>query len=47
MKREKTIENLLELAEPTQQVQADRNEIVLQERSDNYYPPTSKPIMET
>ncbi|OCP84009.1 hypothetical protein AKH09_24365, partial [Vibrio parahaemolyticus] len=36
MKREKTIENLQELAELTQQVQADRIEIVLEERSDNY-----------
>lgn len=47
MKREKTIENLLELAELTQQVQADRIEIVLEERSDNYFPPMSKAMMET
>lgn len=47
MKREKTIENLQELAELTQQVQADRIEIVLEERSDNYFPPMSKAMMET
>ncbi len=47
MKREKTIENLNELAELTQQVQADRIEIVLEERSDNYFPPMSKAMMET
>ncbi|NIY88900.1 AAA family ATPase [Vibrio campbellii] len=47
MKRETTIENLQELAELTQQVQADRIEIVLEERSDNYFPPMSKAMMET
>ncbi len=44
MKREKTIENLMQLAESTQQVQADRIEIVLEERSDDYFPPMSKSI---
>lgn len=47
MKREKTIENLMQLAESTQQVQADRIEIVLEERSDDYFPPMSKALMET
>ena len=32
MKREQTIENLYQLAQLTQQVQADRIEIVLEER---------------
>lgn len=45
--KRKTIENLHELAELTQQVQADRIEIVLEERSDNYFPPMSKAMMET
>lgn len=47
MKREQTIENLIKLAESTQQVQADRIEIVLEERSDDYFPPMSKALMET
>ncbi len=47
MKREKTIENLIELAEQTQQVQADRIEIVLEERNDDHFPPMSKALMET
>ncbi|MEZ8194224.1 MULTISPECIES: ParA family protein [Vibrio] len=47
MKREQTIENLYRLAEQTQQVQADRIEIVLEERSDDRFPPMSKALMET
>ena len=47
MKRQKTIENLARLAEQTQQVQADRIEIVLEERSDEHFPPMSKALMET
>ncbi len=47
MKREKTIESLNRLAELTQQVQADRIEIVLEERSDDHFPPMSKALMET
>ena len=47
MKRENTIENLYQLAEQTQQVQADRIEIVLEERRDEHFPPMSKALMET
>ncbi|MGF1909433.1 AAA family ATPase [Vibrio kasasachensis] len=47
MKREQTIENLIRLAEQTAQVQADRIEIVLEERSDEHFPPMSKALMET
>lgn len=47
MKREQTIENLYQLAEQTQQVQADRIEIVLEERSHDHFPPMSKALMET
>ncbi|ORT48571.1 chromosome partitioning protein ParA [Vibrio sp. qd031] len=47
MKRQQTIENLARLAEQTQQVQADRIEIVLEERSDEHFPPMSKALMET
>ncbi len=39
MKREQTIENLYQLAQLTQQVQADRIEIVLEERRDEHFPP--------
>ncbi len=47
MKREQTIESLIQLAEQTAQVQADRIEIVLEERSDDHFPPMSKALMET
>jgi chromosome partitioning protein len=47
MKREQTIDSLYHLAEITQQVQADRIEIVLEERSDDHFPPMSKALMET
>ncbi|MDP5252582.1 MULTISPECIES: ParA family protein [unclassified Vibrio] len=47
MKRQQTIDNLHQLAEQTQQVQADRIEIVLEERKDNHFPPMSKALMET
>ncbi len=47
MKREQTIQNLYQLAEQTQQVQADRIEIVLEERSDDHFPAMSKALMET
>ncbi len=47
MKREQTIENLYQLAQLTQQVQADRIEIVLEERRDEHFPPMSKALMET
>ncbi|GAL35496.1 chromosome (plasmid) partitioning protein ParA [Vibrio maritimus] len=47
MKREQTIDNLYQLAEQTQQVQADRIEIVLEERSDDHFPAMSKAMMET
>ncbi|MCL9775236.1 ParA family protein [Vibrio methylphosphonaticus] len=47
MKREQTIDNLCRLAELTQQVQADRIEIVLEERSEEHFPPMSKAMMET
>jgi cellulose biosynthesis protein BcsQ len=47
MKRDKTIENLYQLAEQTKQVQSDRIEIVLEERSDDHFPPMSKAMMET
>lgn len=46
MKREQTIDNLYQLAEQTQQVQADRIEIVLEERSDDHFPAMSKAMME-
>lgn len=45
--RQQTIDNLYKLAEATQQVQADRIEIVLEERRDNLFPPMSKALMET
>jgi cellulose biosynthesis protein BcsQ len=47
MKRENTIDNLIQLAEKTAQVQADRIEIVLEERSDEHFPAMSKALMET
>ncbi|GEA52166.1 chromosome partitioning protein ParA [Vibrio inusitatus NBRC 102082] len=47
MKRESTIDNLYQLAEQTKQVQADRIEIVLEERNDEHFPPMSKALMET
>ncbi len=47
MKREQTIDKLYQLAEQTQQVQADRIEIILEERSDEHFPPMSKAMMET
>ncbi|SHO54551.1 ParA family protein [Vibrio quintilis] len=47
MKRELTIDNLYQLAEQTKQVQADRIEIVLEERNDEPFPPMSKALMET
>ncbi len=47
MKREKTIDNLQTLAEVTKQVQADRIEIVMEERRDELFPPMSKALMET
>ena len=47
MKRESTIDNLYQLAEQTKQVQADRIEIVLEERNDDPFPPMSKALMET
>jgi cellulose biosynthesis protein BcsQ len=47
MNREATIANLQQLAEQTQQVQADRIEIVLEERSDDHFPAMSKALMET
>ena len=47
MKRENTIDNLIQLAEKTAQVQADRIEIVLEERSDEHFPAMSKAVMET
>ncbi|CAH0535818.1 Plasmid partition protein A [Vibrio stylophorae] len=47
MKREKTINNLLSIAEQTKQVQADRIQIVMEERRDVLFPPMSKALMET
>ena len=47
MNREQTIQNLLNIAEQTKQVQADRIEIVLEERRDEVFPPMSKALMET
>ncbi len=47
MNREKTIRNLQNIAEQTKQVQADRIEIVMEERRDNLFPPMSKALMET
>jgi cellulose biosynthesis protein BcsQ len=47
MNRQQTIDNLLSIAEQTQQVQADRIEIVLEERRDQFFPPMSKALMET
>ncbi len=47
MNREKTIENLQTIAEQTKQVQADRIEIVMEERHDQLFPPMSKALMET
>ena len=44
MRREQTIENLNQLAEQTAQVQADRIEIVLEERRDEHFPPMSKAL---
>ena len=38
MNREQTIQNLLNIAEQTKQVQADRIEIVLEERRDEVFP---------
>ena len=46
MNRTQTIENLLNIAEQTKQVQADRIEIVLEERRDDLFPPMSKALME-
>lgn len=47
MNRESTIDNLYQLAESTKQVQADRIEIVLEERNEEHFPPMSKAMMET
>ncbi|KDM90083.1 AAA family ATPase [Photobacterium galatheae] len=47
MNRLETIENLLNIAEQTKQVQADRIEIVLEERRDDHFPSMSKALMET
>lgn len=47
MNREQTIQNLLNIAEQTKQVQADRIEIVLEERREEHFPPMSKALMET
>lgn len=47
MNRENTIENLQRIAEQTKQVQADRIEIVMEERHDQLFPPMSKAMMET
>ncbi len=47
MNREKTIENLQTIAEQTKQVQADRIEIVMEERHEQLFPPMSKALMET
>ncbi len=47
MGREKTIQNLERIAEQTKQVQADRIEIVMEERRDQLFPPMSKAMMET
>ncbi len=47
MKRQQTIQNLERLAELTKQVQADRIEIVLEERKEDHFPPMSKAMMET
>ncbi|MGR5264262.1 AAA family ATPase [Photobacterium damselae] len=47
MNREQTITNLLNIAEQTKQVQADRIEIVLEERREELFPPMSKALMET
>lgn len=43
MKRDQTIESLVQLAEQTAQVQADRIEIVLEERSDEIFPNVKSP----
>lgn len=47
MKRDATIDSLRLLAEQTAQVQADRIEIVLEDRRDDHFPPMSKALMET
>ncbi|WP_087025421.1 AAA family ATPase [Thaumasiovibrio subtropicus] len=47
MNREQTIDHLFGIAEQTKQVQADRIEIVLEERNDVLFPPMSKALMET
>ncbi|MBC7006472.1 ParA family protein, partial [Photobacterium sp. BZF1] len=47
MNREQTIDNLLNIAEQTKQVQADRIEIVLEERREEAFPPMSKALMES
>lgn len=47
MNRLKTIENLQNIAEQTKQVQADRIEIVMEERREQLFPPMSKALMET
>ncbi len=47
MDREKTIENLRNIAAQTKQVQSDRVEIVMEERHDQLFPPMSKALMET
>ncbi len=47
MNREKTIHALLSIAEQTKQVQADRIEIVMEERKDQLFPAMSKALMET
>nr|WP_086940503.1 AAA family ATPase [Thaumasiovibrio occultus] len=47
MNREQTIDHLFKIAEQTKQVQADRIEIVLEERNDVLFPPMSKALMET
>ena len=47
MNRETTIHTLQHIAEQTKQVQADRIEIVMEERKDHLFPPMSKALMET
>lgn len=47
MNRESTIKSLMNLAEQTKQVQADRIEIVMEDRKDILFPPMSKAMMET
>lgn len=46
MNRGKTIKNLQSIAAQTKQMQADRIEIVMEERHDQLFPPMSKALME-